>query len=131
MTKSVIQVLSVLPDVRRKTINKCFFLAQLYLRFNPVTLTSNPGLQAVTGAVELPEDNRVFTASEIPEGMEISLLTSGRKPILIISVKAVAGGTGQITPGAFWYRFHHRWCTSYSVISGRGGGKTIQGSVRI
>ena len=35
--------------------------------FNPVTLTEViPGLHDVTGAVELPEDNWFFTASEIP-----------------------------------------------------------------
>ena len=40
--------------------------------FNPVTLTEViPGLHDVTGAVELPEDNWFFTASEIPEGMGI------------------------------------------------------------
>ncbi|EHX86391.1 hypothetical protein ECDEC14C_3485 [Escherichia coli DEC14C] len=51
--------------------------------FNPVTLTEViPGLHDVTGAVELPEDNWFFTASEIPEGMEISVNEKG-EPILI------------------------------------------------
>ncbi|EHW37456.1 hypothetical protein ECDEC9A_2511 [Escherichia coli DEC9A] len=36
----------------------------------------------MTGAVELPEDNWFFTASEIPEGMEISVNEKG-EPILI------------------------------------------------
>ena len=51
--------------------------------FNPVTLTEViPCLHDVTGAVELPEDNWFFTASEIPEGMEISVNEKG-EPILI------------------------------------------------
>ncbi|MCT6340414.1 hypothetical protein NEP95_26870 [Escherichia coli] len=57
--------------------------AETTLTFNPVTLTEViPGLHDVTGAVELPEDNWFFTASEIPEGMEISVNEKG-EPILI------------------------------------------------
>ncbi|EFK3953782.1 hypothetical protein A8349_005084 [Escherichia coli] len=51
--------------------------------FNPVTLTEViPGLHDVTGAIELPEDNWIFTMTEIPQGMELTINEKG-EPILI------------------------------------------------
>ncbi|MZY23973.1 hypothetical protein GUK76_25610 [Enterobacter hormaechei] len=51
--------------------------------FNPVTMTEViPGLHDVTGAIELPDDNWFFTATEIPDGMELTVNEKG-EPILI------------------------------------------------
>ncbi|MWF90689.1 hypothetical protein GQE97_09820 [Escherichia coli] len=51
--------------------------------FNPVTMTEVlPGVHDMRGAIALPDDNWFFTASEIPEGMELAVNANG-EPVLI------------------------------------------------
>lgn len=51
--------------------------------FNPATLTEViPEIHDMKGAVELPEDNWFFTATEIPEGKALAADENG-EPILV------------------------------------------------
>ncbi|MBW4215635.1 hypothetical protein JW313_10060 [Enterobacter cloacae subsp. cloacae] len=51
--------------------------------FNPETMTEVlPGIHDMAGAIELPDDNWFFTATEIPEGKQLSVNDKG-EPILI------------------------------------------------
>ena len=51
--------------------------------FNPETLTEViPGIHSTEGAVELPDDNWFFTATEIPDGEMLAVNENG-EPILI------------------------------------------------
>ncbi|HAT2288525.1 TPA: hypothetical protein I8190_005360 [Citrobacter freundii] len=51
--------------------------------FNPETLTEIiPGIHSTEGAVELPDDNWFFTATEIPDGKMLAVNDNG-EPILI------------------------------------------------
>lgn len=51
--------------------------------FNPETLNEViPGIHSTEGAVELPDDNWFFTATEIPDGKMLAVNENG-EPILI------------------------------------------------
>ncbi|HBN0855728.1 hypothetical protein EIZ89_09565 [Escherichia coli] len=51
--------------------------------FNPKTLTEViPGIHSTEGAVEVPDDNWFFTATEIPAGKMLAANDNG-EPILI------------------------------------------------
>ena len=58
--------------------------------FNPETLTEViPGIHSTEGAVELPDDNWFFTATEIPDGKMLSVNENG-KPILTDIIQSEA-----------------------------------------
>lgn len=58
--------------------------------FNPETLTEIiPGIHSAEGAVELPDDNWFFTATEIPDGKMLAVNENG-EPILINIMQAEA-----------------------------------------
>ncbi|EMG9222370.1 hypothetical protein V5353_003467 [Enterobacter hormaechei] len=51
--------------------------------FNPQTMTEVlPGIHDMTGTVKLPDDYWFFTATEIPEGKQLSVNDEG-EPVLI------------------------------------------------
>lgn len=51
--------------------------------FNPNTMTEViPGIHDTTDAIELPDDNWFFTATEIPDGKMLAINENG-EPVLV------------------------------------------------
>ncbi|EGO9251367.1 hypothetical protein ACSG1H_001581 [Escherichia coli CFT073] len=55
--------------------------------FNSETMTEViPGVHDTTGAIELPDDNWFFTATEIPEGKMLAVNSKG-EPVLVDAIE--------------------------------------------